>query len=295
MQERIEILSVDLLEKHRPLVKALKKLARSLDLEFGWHYLLDLTWILSQLGNVTGMRILDAGAGTGLIQWHLASQGANVISVDRTSRTHLPLRFRRRFRVRGLRPTDLAPYSQVLRQNLKRQGSPAGKLISQAKELSPLLDQRRSPGRIWIYNQDLSSLPEINDQSVDAIVAVSALEHNHPDELGSVIGELLRVLKPGGALLATLGAAREQDWLHAPSQGWCYTDHSLRRLFALPAEAPSNYARFDELFAALKSCAELRDHLARFYFRSGDNGMPWGAWDPSYQPVGVYKIKGMTS
>ena len=31
--------------------------------------------------------------------------------------------------------------------------------------------------------------------------------------------------------------------------------------------------------------------LAAFYARSGDNGMPWGKWDPQYQPVGVCKVK----
>ena len=35
----------------------------------------------------------------------------------------------------------------------------------------------------------------------------------------------------------------------------------------------------------------VRDNLARFYFQSGDNGMPWGKWDPQYQSVGVRKIK----
>ncbi len=101
----------------------------------------------------------------------------------------------------------------------------------------------------------------------------------------------MRVLKPGGLLLATLCAARDQDWCHDASSGWCYTDASLRRLFNLPESAPSNYARYDELFTSLKNCAELRDNLAAFYFHSGDNGMPWGKWDPQYQPVGVCKIK----
>jgi len=41
----------------------------------------------------------------------------------------------------------------------------------------------------------------------------------------------------------------------------------------------------------LVTCQELRDHLAEFYFLSGDNGMPWGKWDPQYQPVGVCKVK----
>jgi hypothetical protein len=91
--------------------------------------------------------------------------------------------------------------------------------------------------------------------------------------------------------LATLGAACEADWLHGPSRGWCYTEASLRRLFDLPADVPSNYFRYNELLAALKGCAELRENLASFYYRSGENGMPWGIWDPQYQPVGVRKVK----
>jgi len=74
--DQIEILSVELLDQHRSTVLALRRLARSLGLEFGWHYLLDLTWIISLLGPVKGKRILDAGAGTGVLQWYLAEQGA---------------------------------------------------------------------------------------------------------------------------------------------------------------------------------------------------------------------------
>jgi ubiquinone/menaquinone biosynthesis C-methylase UbiE len=106
-----------------------------------------------------------------------------------------------------------------------------------------------------------------------------------------VVDELMRVLKPGGALLATLTAGRDQDWWHSASSGWCYSDASLRKHFKLPAETPSNYAQYDELFARLKDCAELRDNLARFYYQSADKGMPKGVWNPEYQPVGVCKIK----
>ena len=117
-----------------------------------------------------------------------------------------------------------------------------------------------------IYNQDLKTLADIPDASVDAVAAVSALEHNTPESLPLVVAELLRVLRPGGLLLATLGAAREQDWFHEPSHGWNYTEASLRQLFELSPAASSNYARFDELFNALKECAELRTGLASFYF-----------------------------
>jgi hypothetical protein len=60
--EKIELLSVTLLDEHRQQVNALKRLAQTINLEFGWHYLLDLTWILAQLGQVQGMKIMDAGA-----------------------------------------------------------------------------------------------------------------------------------------------------------------------------------------------------------------------------------------
>lgn len=291
MEDKIEILSVELLDQHRPTVRALKRLAGSLGLEFGWHYLLDLTWIISLLGAVKGKRILDAGAGTGVLQWYLAKQGAEVISVDRLSRANLPLRFRRRYNVRGLRSQDLLPSATILRQSFTERTKLQLKVKSQVRDLAGLTDLRRVPGRVIIYNQELQNLSDLADASIDAVVAVSALEHNPPEGLPGVVIELQRVLKPDGVLLATLGAARQADWLHVPSQGWCYTDASLRRHFDLPADTLTNYDRHDDLFSALRDCAELRDGLASFYYQSGDNGMPWGRWDPQYQPVGVCKVK----
>jgi SAM-dependent methyltransferase len=296
MGECIEILSVELLDQQRPLVNRLKTLASSLQLEFGWHYLLDLTWIISRLsalagGPLTGKHILDAGAGTGLIQWYLADQGALVLSVDRLSRANLPLRFRTRFHVHGLRQEDLASSPKAFAHNLSRPGNLASRFAAQAQDLLVSVSPPPAAGRVLIYNQDLKHLVDLGDNTQDAVVAVSSLEHNPLEELPEVVRELMRVLKPGGMLLATLGAASEKDWFHEPSSGWCYTDATLRRLFSLPPDTPSNYARYDVLMEALRNCAELRDSLAEFYFHSANNGMPWGKWDPKYQPVGVCKIK----
>jgi SAM-dependent methyltransferase len=298
LDEKIEILPVTLLDQHRPIVKSLRRLANALDLEFGWHYLLDLTWIISQLGEVKGKCILDAGAGRGVIQWYLAGKGAEVLSVDRDSRARLPLHFRLRFRVAGLRPQDLLPASMAVRarygQAVRLVERVTGEVFELGRKRSPArLKQAllRQAGRVVIYNQDLRDLADIPDGSQDAVVAVSSLEHNPPEDLERVVAELLRVLKPGGALLATLGASSGVDWFHEPSKGWCYSEASLRRLFGLPPEAPSNYAQFEPLFADLRRCSELRDNLAAFYANSGNNGMPWGVWDPQYQPVGVVKVK----
>lgn len=295
--QKIEILSVDLLEQNRPIVEELKKLARALRLEFGWHYLLDLTWTIRNLGPIQSKQIMDAGAGTGILQWYLAYLGAEVYSVDRLSRATLPPRFRRQFRVRGLRGKDLSSLPQSFIQVLHRPTSGpfyrrwAARLVTLGRESAGYLTPARSRGRVFIYNQDLTDLAEIKDNSLDAIVAISSLEHNTPEGLEQVVVELMRVLKPGGVLLATLTAGREQDWWHTASSGWCYTDTSLRRLFKLPPETPSNYVQYDELFSRLKDCAELRDNLARFYSQSTDKGMPKGVWNPEYQPVGVCKIK----
>ncbi len=291
--DKIEILSTALLDRHRPTVQALRSLANSLKIGLGWHYLLDMTWILENLGEVRGQYILDAGAGTGLLQWYLAEQGARILSVDRVSRADLPLRFRLRYAVRGLRPADLSSPLQVIGQNIALAGG-LGKTraaLRGAVALLLLAFPRQPRGEIVLYNQDLSDMADLPDNSLDAVISVSALEHNSPQGLEQVVKEILRVLKPGGVLLATLGAARDADWFHEPSQGWCYTDATLRHLFQLSDATPSNYDHYDEYFAALRECAELRENLADFYFQSGNNGMPWGKWDPKYQPVGVKKVK----
>ena len=295
MEEKIEILPVLLLEEESAHVAELKGLARRLNLEFGWHYLLDLTWILSQLETIANMRIMDAGAGVGLMQWYLAQHGAQVISVDRDSRAHLPARFRQMFQVEGLRDEDLSPLTQIPprnQQDLTGFLKSAGKRIK-AEGLNILSSKSSSKaqGKVLLYNQDLKQLVDVPDNSLDAVVAVSSLEHNSPDDLKLVVGELMRVLKPGSPLLATLGAAKDEDWFHVPSKGWCYSEGSLRRAFDFSSEVPSNYAEYDPLMTELTNCKSLRENLASFYFRSGENGMPWGVWEPQYQPVGVCKTK----
>lgn len=245
-QDRLEILSVALLDTHRDIVSAFQSLAELLHIGIGWHYLLDLSWTVSLLPVPPGSTLLDAGAGNGLLQYYLARAGYNIISVDRT-------------------PVNPNPAWDAF------------------------LDA--SPGSVRRITADLSNLHMLDDQSFDAIVSISALEHNEPGNLRSCVRELLRLLKPGGVLTATLGAAPNEDWYHKSSAGWNYTDNTLRRAFDLAPSVESNYHRYDELHARLRNCAELRTRLADFYYQSADNGMPWGWWAPQYQPVGVCKVK----
>jgi SAM-dependent methyltransferase len=296
-RERVQLLSVSLLEHCRDIVQEMRDTSETLGLGLGWHYLLDLCWAATELRSTRELLVLDAGAGLGVMQWWLADQGATVLSVDRRTRERLPHSYRTLYHVQGLRQKDLSPISPLvaLRSFLPSRYPrlwreyPA-KLRSAVKAL-PIRADSCGRGVVFIYNQDLRSLPEVASSSVDAVVSISALEHNRPDDLRACVPELMRVLKPGGKLVATLAGAKDEDWYHEPSKGWCYTEATLREIFQLPDDCPSNYDRYDELFAALVDCAELRDNLADFYFRSGDNGMPWGVWDPKYHPVGVVKVK----
>ena len=284
----IEILPVSLLDEHRLTVSRLSRLAADLRIGLGWHYLLDLSWIIARVGATPGT-VLDAGAGWGVMQWYLCEEGFRVISADRASRADLSVRFRSRYRVRGLRGTDLSTVSAAVIRQLRADPVVPRSIARQLRDLADAAGRRKrhGMGEVIVYNQDLRDMHDLPSDSVDAVVAVSALEHNPSEELPLVLRELRRVLRPGGKLIATLGAARDRDWFHEPSQGWCYTEASLRRIFDIDPAVTSNYDQYDRLIGELHACEELRDNLASFYFKSGENGMPWGVWDPRYQSVGV--------
>ena len=68
---KIELLSPDILTKYPEWLNDLDFLSAGLFKEFGWHYPVDIVWILSELerlGLKKGSTILDAGAGNGILQ-----------------------------------------------------------------------------------------------------------------------------------------------------------------------------------------------------------------------------------
>ena len=243
---QLSLLPVDLLRQEAGLVGEFRRKSRQTGLEYGWHYLLDLSWSARLVEPQRGMWILDAGAGTGLMQWWLADHGANVLSVDRNPRTQLAPRLRANHRIVPWRDGDLGPVpAQPLRAFLpswsplrwyRYPGKLRGALaLWRARRWRP-----QAWGTVYISRQDLTALRQVDDESVDAVVSISALEHNTIDGLRASVAELLRVLRPGGKLIATLGASKNEDWLHEPSQGWCLTEPTLpngvRASFRLPVQ-----------------------------------------------------------
>jgi SAM-dependent methyltransferase len=291
--DRIEILSVDLLKERAHLVASLEKLRRSLVLSRGWHYPLDWTWIVGKVPEGQDVRLLDAGAGIGLLQWYFAQQGCQVASVDRDSRAALPFHLVRKFRVTGHRQIELASLRELLNPFSGRvpQVARAKWFVKSFLGTARSATRAEAEGSVRLFTADLGRLSMFEDGSFDAIYSVSALEHNPAAELAQIVGELIRLLKPHGVLVATLAAARDHDWCHTPSTTWCYSERTLREAFDLGPSCPSNFDEFDTLLDSLRECDQLRQSLPFYYYRSGRNGMPWGRWDPRYQPVGVIKVK----
>lgn len=298
--DQIHILPVSLLESHRALVTDFRSLSWQVGVAPGWHYLLDLGWaanVLETLGLHRG-RILDAGAGIGLMQWWLASRGAEVLSIDRDPR-HFTRRMRAITTVKGS-PDPLPSLRQSAWRRIRNvDGVSIARWVWRTRGAVRDLvlgDPSGSGTGIVIATQsDLRDLSVVESDSVDAVVSISSLEHNALDDLPVVIAELMRVLRPGGKLIATVGASKSEDWFHEASAGWCFTEATLRSVFGLAADCPSNYRDYDRLMAELVACRELKENLAQFYFRSGRNGMPWGRWNPVYQTVGVVKTKQLSA
>ena len=99
--------------------------------------------------------------------------------------------------------TDL--FDEVAAKGLyQRLASRADEVI--ALDISPMVaaTARRRYPRLGSVSADVRSIP-LNDESIDAIVSLSTLDHfNDKSDIGIALAELLRVLKRGGTLILTL-------------------------------------------------------------------------------------------
>lgn len=270
----------------------------------GWHYIVDLAWIHSRARNwAPGGRILDVGGGAGPLQYLLAEMGFDVTNVDlsppppgawigkryRASSAVLPS-YRASAYVDHIdRQWKQVPWHRRLRTAARR--SRFGDALAGAIASSHYDDWRKrrrieSPvGRISFVRANVCSVPELEDGTYDAVVSVSAVEHIPPDSLPAAVREMRRLMKPEARIAVTTSATdRESSWFHEPSQGMCYTPDDLSRLFSVPDRSTISASMVLERY--LRN-AYLKQHLPKFYFRSGDNGMPFGDWNPAYVPAGI--------
>ena len=141
-------------------------------------------------------------------------------------------------------------------------------------------------GRIEWVEGNFARMPEIASASFDAVVSLSSLEHVPHADLPAVVAELRRVVKPDGFCAITTSATdAAETWFHAPSRGLCFTMNDLGALFGADDVSRIHPG---EALRAYRESTYLQSRLASFYRRSGNNGMPWGKWDPKYIPAGIF-------
>jgi SAM-dependent methyltransferase len=289
-------------EDFRQVEKFLNATGRT---EIGWHYIIDLTWIFSISKKwPAGASVLDAGGGSGPAQFLLAEMGFNLTNIDLAVES-IPPKIANRYRCtyRELPSFKKTTYTDHLKQI--RKADITTHLKNRAKKLKLARYLQRThyeyrhnswkkgtrfsticPGNIEYVRGNLHSIPEIEDDTFDAVISLSALEHIPSAQLSSAIAEIKRTCKKRADwAITTSGAAQNGTWYHEPSCGFCYSVKDLQVLF------DADFLDEDggpEMLVKYQSCDYLKHHLADFYKHIDRGGMPRGIWDPKYIPVGIY-------
>lgn len=273
--------------------------------QLGWHYITDIVWMYSRIKHwPRTFKVLDAGGGNGPVQFFLAELGFNVTNID-MALPEPPFANRGRYRMErrilpSFKPTEYKSFLDAhfnvggLKNRLAnwiRQS--AFYRAMKAKRYARMHDAWRKQaglssqplGRIeWLVG-NLCEMPEIHDASFDAVVSLSAWEHIPSEFLGPALKEIRRTLKPEAQwAVTTSGTEQAKTWWHEPSQCWCFTVEDFESRFEAKAAFPHDPAAVMNRY---KQCRYLQENLSTFYKSSGNNGMPWGVWDPKYIPVGL--------
>ncbi|MDR2124518.1 MAG: class I SAM-dependent methyltransferase [Desulfovibrio sp.] len=272
----LTILAEDILDEASDIAMTVLGYAQKFRIQLGWHYLLDLTWILCKLkGLSVPSRIMDAGAGNGLLQFILAAAGHCVVSVDAFQRT-APQEAGACIQIRYSSAPSLKDTSYMAHQNVAHRA--VDKALPRRSEIRT--------GEIEYHCANLDELSLLDSSEFDAVVSVSALEHNSPDNIPLIMSELRRTAKDGAPMLLTISTSAEGG-IHRPSHSWLLTEKEIVAAYGIPEGYQTNFDDMPLLAAKLVASPRLRRWLPSFYYMGGANGMPWGVWAPQYLPVGL--------
>ncbi len=183
----------------------------------------------------------------------------------------------------GQRVLDLAS-PKLLAVRLGREGVAVTSVDALPKEVAAWRAHTPGEERLAFEVADGRALPYA-DESFDHAYSISVLEHVADDGDGEALGELARVVRPGGRVVLTLPYAREarDEWRDAPLYGegtgpsffqrW-YDEGRVERLLAAAPTlrlvrrsvvrlAPNWQAHYDRLFPWLVALGPVYGLLAR--------------------------------
>ncbi|MCX9029315.1 MAG: methyltransferase domain-containing protein [Candidatus Methanoperedens sp.] len=313
MNDLIELLDIGLLED-KELLKEIDHWLEVFNWPNGWHYDLDIIWITRQLENnniLPGATILDAGAGYGMTQFLLAARGYNVISLDFTHRD-FPKKAKGIFDIEIIE-TDLGSfeneymeymtygkstnaYMHILKSVPKALLNPRKVIRNLNKKLKSYIEYHNEKtknhnkfGEIKFLRGTFNNIP-LNDKAVDALISISAFEHNKYDDMPGSINEFNRIIKDEGIMFITTSAARDKDWYQVASKGWNLTKITLSRWFNISNEK-INF-NYDLQYDGISKSKKLFERLDAYYKEKNNLTVPNGDLkNIEYIPVGIRKNK----
>ena len=315
--EKIELFDISLLDDEIKL-KEIDHWLKVLNWNNGWHYDLDIIWVLRHLEKLNiplGATIVDAGAGLGVMQFILASRGYNVISLDFGKR-EIPKYAEGIFNIECI-DRDLGDYTHEYMEFMSfGQRSAKEAPIPITSKIKPYImqpskiihrigssiRQRYNPhylhelrrdhagyGKITFLRGTFNDMP-IKDNMADALISISAFEHNTFEDMADSVIEFNRVIKPDAHMMVATSASNEKDWYHEPSKGWNFTQQTLSKLFGVTDNISFDY---DLTLRRIKSCKKFKHRISDYYKYSKESGLPYGdLTKAAYIPVGIIKQKG---
>ncbi|MCX5782674.1 MAG: methyltransferase domain-containing protein [Elusimicrobia bacterium] len=326
MQDKIEILDTALLENKSKL-KEIDHWLKVFNWPNGWHYDLDIIWVLNNIERLNlpkGSTIIDAGAGIGMTQFILASRGYNVISLDFTKR-QIPRFAKGIFNIESV-DTALGDYQHEYMSFMTHgQSQPnkpkksAGYYFSKLRKLFYpglflrnvhsimyqfmqyvhthfnvyyALEKQRdhsSFGKITFLRGTFNNIP-LENNAADALVSVSAFEHNTYEDMPGSISEFKRVLKPHAPMFISTSASDNQDWYFNPPKAWNFSKQTLSSWFNIPNEKIA--FDYKKVLENIKNSKILKKRMSPYYKLSVESALPYGNLkEAKYLPVGILKIK----
>lgn len=271
----------------------------------GWHYDLDMAWILHNLkiANIQpGATILDAGAGFGIFQFLLAGLGYHVISLDFSERI-LPASFVKLFNISGDGMMFAAgDYDhQYMRLIDYGSASPTSSIATVVRRLSDLverhdsleerlslgkrallarldrvysmiirfkktrLDQKQIEGSIQLVRAPFHEC-KIEPASVDAVVSISAIEHSDIDLISDAIAMFRRATKPEGKILLTTSISTDgKRGFDQKVHGFNYATLDLQTLFGMNVDQLPSQTQLEAYESDLLGMEKLWSRLDDYY------------------------------
>jgi hypothetical protein len=219
----------------------------------GWHYYLDQIAIMDILNDAPAHKILDAGAGLGIIQYVLALKGHTVYSLDYSNRI-FPWYYRLfvKFSVIDNEGFDYKhSYQSFIRyrvgftEKIRKLLNPIAVFMKVYNSVLTLLCvivyfllrllSFKKRGQINLIRASFSDIP-FTDSYFDSVISVSAIEHSDIDMLPNTVSEINRVWNPtgvGNIILTTSACDGPSNSYDKPTESTLFCENFLLKEFGI--------------------------------------------------------------